>query len=111
MSEELSHTQIELLELLKRLAKYRPDFFVDAACRGDGVDNFFPGQGQSALMQRAMLKCRTCPVRRDCHDYAMENLIEYGVWGGSSAADRRDWFISNTNASKAWAQLIEREQS
>lgn len=110
MSEPLSHTQIELLELLKRLAKYRPDFFADALCRGDGVNNFFPGQGQSALMQKAIAKCKGCPVRRECHDYSMENNIEYGVWGGSSAAERREWFVNNINANKAWEQLISREE-
>ena len=49
-----------------------------AACRGNELEVFFPGRGESAE-----------PARQVCLDYAITNRIAYGVWGGLTERERR----------------------
>ncbi|MFF7534899.1 WhiB family transcriptional regulator [Streptomyces bobili] len=39
----------------------------------------------------AVALCRECPVRRACAQYALDNPELRGVWGGTTAADRRSF--------------------
>ncbi len=58
-----------------------------AACRGADADLFFPGND---LNPREALKiCRACPVREECLEYALSARERYGVWGGTTARERR----------------------
>ncbi|MEU6814011.1 WhiB family transcriptional regulator [Streptomyces sp. NPDC046860] len=52
---------------------------------------FFPLPRDHAAIAEAKDLCSDCPVRRDCLDYALENGLREGVWGGLTAADRRPW--------------------
>jgi WhiB family redox-sensing transcriptional regulator len=64
----------------------------DAACRDADPDLFFPiASTGPALDQidRAKRVCAACPVRRPCLMWALEQGIEYGIWGGTSEAERR----------------------
>jgi hypothetical protein len=36
--------------------------------------------------------CRTCPLREACAEYALTEREEHGVWGGTTAADRRSFW-------------------
>ena len=45
-------------------------------CRGVGVD-------------RARKICVDCPVIEQCLEYALDERIEHGVWGGCSERERR----------------------
>jgi WhiB family redox-sensing transcriptional regulator len=58
-----------------------------AACRGAGLDLFFPERGESAGPAR--LLCAACPVRQPCLDYAITNRITHGIWGGLTERERR----------------------
>ena len=58
-----------------------------AACRGAGLDLFFPERGESAGPARRV--CAACPVRQPCLDYAITNRITYGIWGGLTERERR----------------------
>lgn len=58
-----------------------------AACKDQGNEAFFVHQG--ADQGPAMAICRRCPVRQDCLDYALDNHIDHGIWGGMSARARR----------------------
>jgi hypothetical protein len=58
-----------------------------AACRGTGLEVFFPERGESAGPARRV--CAACPVRQPCLDYAITNRIAYGVWGGLTERERR----------------------
>ncbi|MBT2382065.1 WhiB family transcriptional regulator [Streptomyces sp. ISL-11] len=63
-----------------------------AACREEHPDLFFPiGTGAPALTQTEDAKsvCRRCPVMERCLRWALETNQEYGVWGGTSEAERR----------------------
>jgi len=45
---------------------------------------FFPGPGQSAEPAREV--CRRCAVRVECVEFAIDNGIVDGIWGGVSGA-------------------------
>lgn len=74
----------------------------EAACRGkskgeDGSDIFFPEVGYNKYMKDARALCQSCIVRQRCLDFAMNNEITHGIWGGKSAAERkslRKWLNS-----------------
>ena len=64
-----------------------------AACRGSGVDVFFPEKrnGQTTARQARAI-CAGCPVRETCLDYALKHHDHYGVWGGMTDRQRRrEW--------------------
>lgn len=67
------------------------DWMDDAACRGIKNVNFFPDVHYNTEVHQAIAICRTCSVREDCAEFAIENQIEYGVWGGMTAAERKQW--------------------
>jgi WhiB family redox-sensing transcriptional regulator len=67
-----------------------------AECRRDVPEAYF-----SAATQASKQKClRQCPVREQCLEYALEhNLI--GIWGGTSAKERRRIKAERRQASRA----------
>lgn len=61
------------------------DWTLDARCRGM-ADALFPeGKDQ----KRARIVCMGCPVRAVCLAEALDNRIEWGVWGGLTERERR----------------------
>lgn len=59
----------------------------DALCIEHPEVTFFPIQGQSVKPAKAI--CRRCLVRDECRAWALDTKVEYGVWGGLSARERR----------------------
>lgn len=56
-----------------------------AACLDHDPELFFPvGDSDLARLQAEDAKriCRTCPVMEQCAQWAIENRMETGVWGG-----------------------------
>lgn len=61
------------------------EWTLKAKCR-DMADALFPeGKGQ----KRARSVCVGCPVRSECLAEALDNRIEWGVWGGMTERERR----------------------
>jgi WhiB family redox-sensing transcriptional regulator len=62
-----------------------------AACRSADPELFFPvsGGGWSGQVEKAKALCGTCPVRRQCLQYAIGEDEAYGVWGGMTEDERR----------------------
>ncbi|MGI8796920.1 MAG: WhiB family transcriptional regulator [Acidimicrobiia bacterium] len=59
----------------------------DAVCREHVADvEWFPTQGRSAEPARAI--CKRCLVRVECLEFAIDNGIVDGVWGGTTGAQR-----------------------
>ncbi len=56
-------------------------------CRNYPPAVFFPSDGVG--VDRARTICADCPVVDQCLEYALENRIEHGVWGGCSERERR----------------------
>jgi WhiB family redox-sensing transcriptional regulator len=59
----------------------------DALCRETDPDAFYPDPGQSA--QQALDVCRRCPVTAECLAFALAHDERFGVWGGTTEADRQ----------------------
>ncbi|MFE0680609.1 WhiB family transcriptional regulator [Streptomyces sp. NPDC058961] len=62
------------------------------ACHGMDVEDadavFFPGPRDHEEIAEAKELCGWCPVRRECLDFALENVLKEGVWGGLTEAER-----------------------
>lgn len=58
-----------------------------ALCAETNPEAFFPEKGGSPKSAKQV--CDGCPVRAECLDYALDNGIDFGVWGGTTEADRR----------------------
>ena len=48
---------------------------------------FFPEKGGST--REAKRVCRSCEVRAECLEFALENDERFGIWGGLSERERR----------------------
>jgi hypothetical protein len=67
------------------------DWIKRGSCRRQGAPTwlFFPGRGDVETARRAKAICSTCPVQRECLDYALATDAQ-GIWGGTSGAQRRE---------------------
>lgn len=62
-------------------------FMEFAKCKGSKDTNFFFADDPRGTKE-AVAFCQTCPVKIPCGQYAMDNNIFYGVWGGLSIRAR-----------------------
>ena len=71
---------------------YFDDWRQDAACRDEDPELFFPisevGPGARQTAQ-AKAVCARCPVRTQCLEYALDNGLSHGIFGGMTESDRR----------------------
>ena len=80
------------------------DWTTRAACKGTDPDELFV---QGAAQNRAKLICRGCPVRTECLADALDNGIEFGVWGGMTERERRALLRRRPEVT-SWRDLLER---
>ncbi|MDG3009404.1 WhiB family transcriptional regulator [Rhodococcus sp. D2-41] len=57
-----------------------------ASCRGIDPDQLFV---RGAAQRKAATICRHCPVLMQCAADALDNRVEFGVWGGMTERQRR----------------------
>jgi WhiB family transcriptional regulator, redox-sensing transcriptional regulator len=57
-----------------------------ALCRTQDPDSLFV---RGAAQREAALVCRRCPVMAECGAEALDNRVEFGVWGGMTERQRR----------------------
>ena len=74
-----------------------------AACRGTDPDELFV---QGAAQRRAKGICGPCPVRTECLADALDNRIEFGVWGGMTERERRALLRRRPDVT-SWRDLLE----
>lgn len=66
-----------------------------AACRAPETRLFFPPtrverrDEREDRERRAKAICATCPVRRECLEYALDIREPHGIWGGLNEVERR----------------------
>jgi WhiB family transcriptional regulator, redox-sensing transcriptional regulator len=75
-----------------------------AKCRGT-EDAMFGTTGFD--QKRASLLCAGCPVRFECLAEALDNRIEWGVWGGMTERQRRSLLRRRADVS-SWKLVLSR---
>jgi WhiB family redox-sensing transcriptional regulator len=73
--------------MLTDLIPPKPAWMAEAACRDRPEVNFFPVRDEPSAAAREV--CAGCPVREECLIYALDDDSLQGVWGGTSALQRR----------------------
>jgi WhiB family redox-sensing transcriptional regulator len=74
---------------------------VAAKCRGTGDALFTEGADQ----RRARVMCIGCPVRAECLAEALDNRIEWGVWGGMTERERRQLLRRRPDV-RSWSAVL-----
>jgi WhiB family redox-sensing transcriptional regulator len=82
-------------------AVQREDWTMRAKCRGM-EDALFP---EASDQKRARLVCSGCPVRFECLAEALDNRIEWGVWGGMTERERR-LLLRQRSDVKSWKSVL-----
>lgn len=59
------------------------------ACVGHNPDMWFPENGTTKGSIEALRICAECPVRELCAQYAADERLDYGIWGGRTPIVRR----------------------
>jgi WhiB family redox-sensing transcriptional regulator len=63
-----------------------------AACRDQDPELFFPVSDMGPGARQAKLAkavCARCPVRAQCLEYALDNGLDHGIYGGTTESERR----------------------
>ena len=74
-------------------AMFNDDWRQRAACRDEDPELFFPVSdiGPAARQaDQAKAICARCPVREMCLEYAQDNGLESGIFGGTTETERRE---------------------
>ena len=74
-------------------------WMADGNCASRPPSMFFPSDGVG--VERAKQICEDCPVASRCLEYAIENRIDHGVWGGTSERQRRRIVRARAEAAKS----------
>lgn len=88
MEKELEMILAEMFELHDRDTSWH----TDAACRDTNTAKFFiepRTKHQHEQIFQAKQICNSCPVKKRCLEYALNNHIRDGIWGGYTTRQRR----------------------
>jgi WhiB family redox-sensing transcriptional regulator len=78
------------------------DWTALGACRDADPDEFFV---QGAAQNRVKTRCFGCGVRTECLADALDNRVEFGVWGGMTERERRALLRRRPDV-LSWRQLL-----
>lgn len=82
--------------------KWDSDWSRNAACKNTDPDLLFV---QGAAQNRVKVICAGCDVRTECLADALDNQIEFGVWGGMTERERRSLLRRRSNVT-SWRELL-----
>ncbi|MGC0141442.1 MULTISPECIES: WhiB family transcriptional regulator [unclassified Pseudactinotalea] len=74
-----------------------------AACAKEAPDDLFV---QGAAQRSAREICFSCTVRTECLADALDNRIQFGVWGGMTERERRA-LLRRSPEVGSWSELLE----
>jgi WhiB family transcriptional regulator, redox-sensing transcriptional regulator len=79
------------------------DWTARSACKTSDPDDLFVS---GAAQNRAKAVCMGCPVRTECLSDALDNRVEFGVWGGMTERERRALLRRRPEVT-SWRQLLD----
>ena len=80
----------------------RRNWRASARCRTADAEELFV---RGARQREAKGFCRTCPVRTECLAHALDERVEFGVWGGMTERERRALLRRRPEVA-SWAELL-----
>ena len=80
----------------------RGEWVTLAVCRAGDPDALFV---RGAEQRKAAAICRRCPVQMECRADALDNKVEFGVWGGLTERQRRALLRKNPHIT-SWAHYL-----
>ena len=86
---------------------FESDWAAQAVCRSTDPDLLFV---QGAAQNRAKAICLSCSVRTECLADALDNRVEFGVWGGMTERERRALLRRRPNVT-SWRVLLQSAQT
>lgn len=78
-----------------------------ALCRTKDPDELFV---TGAAQRQAAALCRHCPVLQQCGADALDNKVEFGVWGGMTERQRRALLKENPDV-VSWSAFLNKRKS
>lgn len=60
-----------------------------SACKGEDPNIFFPDGYDRDQYALARSICAECPATKGCLQYALDNRVREGMWGGLSPRERK----------------------
>ena len=84
-------------------ATFDEEWTLRAACAKRSPDELFV---QGAAQRQAREVCFDCPVRLECLVDALDNRIQYGVWGGMTERERRA-LLRRAPAVESWRSTLD----
>lgn len=79
----------------------------NALCRDTDPDELFV---RGAAQRKAPTICRNCLVKRECGADALDNKVEYGVWGGLTERRRRALLKEHPEV-MSWADFFNQQNT
>ncbi len=76
-------------------------------CRTKDPDELFV---TGAAQRQAAAICRHCPVLRECGADALDNKVEFGVWGGMTERQRRALLKEHPDV-VSWSTFLNKRKS
>ncbi|ETD33459.1 transcription factor WhiB [Williamsia sp. D3] len=77
-----------------------------ARCREVDPDQLFV---RGAAQRKAATICRHCPVQLECGADALDNRVEFGVWGGMTERQRRALLRQHPEVT-SWSTFFETQR-
>jgi WhiB family redox-sensing transcriptional regulator len=82
---------------------WNDDWASRAQCKQAKPDELFV---KGAAQNRAKQLCTGCPVKLECLAEALDNEMEWGVWGGMTERERRAILRKRPNVT-SWRRVLE----
>jgi WhiB family transcriptional regulator, redox-sensing transcriptional regulator len=77
-----------------------------ALCRTTDPDELFV---RGAAQRQAAVICRHCPVMQECGADALDNKVEFGVWGGLTERQRRAMLKDHPDV-VSWSEYFDKRK-
>ncbi|GAB3007934.1 WhiB family transcriptional regulator [Mycobacterium bourgelatii] len=99
-------TSVGSIPVRKSDADERLGWVSQALCRAADPDELFV---RGAAQRKAAVICRHCPVMQECAADALDNKVEFGVWGGMTERQRRALLKQHPDV-VSWSEFFDKRK-